>query len=254
MKEKTALITGAASGIGREVVICLANSGYKTFILLDIDEGSLIELKQELEAKLKIVHLVVSDIASCENLKVQLHVALKEVSGLCTVVLSAGIGSENDPEDELTYNRLMDVNFNGACAVVRQVLPHVVDDGSFVFISSIWGILGNRRNTGYCASKHALYGYAKALALDVAARRINVNTVMPAWVDTPMLRKEIEVQARMLNIPSELMLKKAKKKLPFKRFITASEVAEAVKFLASDSASGITAQRLVIDGGVTCGV
>jgi NAD(P)-dependent dehydrogenase (short-subunit alcohol dehydrogenase family) len=90
--------------------------------------------------------------------------------------------------------------------------------------------------------------------LDVAPRKITVNAVLPAWVDTPMLRKEIALNAEKIGVDPEQMLRNAKKKIPLKRLTKSEDVANLIAFLASSEASSITAQSFTIDGGFTCGV
>lgn len=90
----------------------------------------------------------------------------------------------------------------------------MADGGRIVNMSSILGRAGKVRNTAYCASKHGIIGMTKALALDLAPRRITVNAILPAWIDTPMLQGELAAQARIAGITHEQILRNAKKKLP----------------------------------------
>ena len=133
-------------------------------------------------------------------------------------------------------------------------LPWMNRGGRIINIASILGRAGKVRNTGYCASKHGLLGYSKALALELAPQGITVNAVLPGWVETPMLLRELNVQAEAIGSTSQQVLRNARRQLPIKRLVAEDEVAAMVDYLASPQAAAVTAQSLVIDGGFTCGM
>ncbi|MOA12404.1 D-beta-hydroxybutyrate dehydrogenase [compost metagenome] len=170
------------------------------------------------------------------------------------LVNSAGICDENEPEDLDTWHRVIAVNLSGTFYVTALCLPLIPRHGRIVNMASILGRAGKVRNTAYCASKHGIVGMTKALALDLAAQQITVNAILPAWVDTPMLRHELAVQAGMAGLTPEQIQRNAKRKLPLRRFIQSEEVAALVRYLASPEAAGVTAQSLVVDGGAGLGM
>ena len=177
-----------------------------------------------------------------------------QVEYVDVLVNSAGICNENEPEDLHNWHKVISVNLNGTFYVTSLCLALMPDRGRIINMSSILGRAGKVRNTAYCASKHGIVGMTKALALDLASRQITVNAILPAWIDTPMLQGELATQAAIAGLTQEQIVRNAKKKLPMRRFIQSEEVAAMVRYLASPEAGGVTAQSLVIDGGVGLGM
>lgn len=255
-ENKTALISGAGNGIGAATARWLRQHHVSALVLLDVAEDALASLAEELgsgDAPPKIF-CCVADISDRSSLRAALRPAIAAFGRIDILVNSAGIADENEPEQIDIWQRVLNINLHGTYHVTLEALEAMPDGGSVINVSSVLGRAGKRRNTAYCTSKHALLGFTKSLALDLAPRRITVNAVLPAWVDTPMLRHEVGLQADSLGLPSEQLLRNARKQIPLRRFIAADEVASLIGFLASDAAAGITAQSYTIDGGFTCGV
>ncbi|MFJ4194749.1 SDR family oxidoreductase [Pseudomonas sp. NPDC089534] len=252
---RTILITGAAKGIGRAVAEAFAADAGNRLILLDLDlpqlQGWLDAQPQRIRAQVETHRADIADLPAMETLFKALG---KQVAQVDVLVNSAGICNENEPDDLLNWHRVISVNLNGTFYVTSLCLPLMPDGGRIINMSSILGRAGKVRNTAYCASKHGIVGMTKALALDLAPRRITVNAILPAWIDTPMLQGELATQAAMAGLTQEQILRNAKKKLPMRRFIESEEVAAMVSYLASPQAGGVTAQSLVIDGGVGLGM
>jgi 3-hydroxybutyrate dehydrogenase len=169
------------------------------------------------------------------------------------LVNNAGIADENEPEQADIWERVIRINLHGTYYVTCTLLPYLANGGRIINIASILGRAGRRRNTAYSASKHGVLGFTKSLALDLAARRITVNAVLPAWVDTPMLRGELDRQAALLGVDTATLQRNARRNVPIRRLVTAEETAALVVYLASDAAAAITAQGITIDGGFMCG-
>lgn len=250
---RTFLITGAAHGIGRAVAEHFSNDPAHHLILLDRDLTQLQEWTgaQAFAASIETHGVDIADLACVQTLFKDLEARLGFIDVL---VNSAGVCNENEPEDLANWHKVISVNLNGTFYVTSLCLPLLADGGRIINLSSILGRIGKVRNTAYCASKHGIIGMTKALALDLAPRRITVNAILPAWIDTPMLQGELAVQAQIAGISQEQILRSAKKKLPLRRFIQADEVAAMVRYLASPQASGVTAQSLMIDGGAGLGM
>ncbi|WP_085633630.1 SDR family NAD(P)-dependent oxidoreductase [Pseudomonas sp. R16(2017)] len=252
---RTILITGAAKGIGRAVAEAFAADAGNRLILLDLDlpqlQGWLDAQPERIRAQVETHRADIADLPAMETLFKALG---KQVAQVDVLVNSAGICNENEPDDLLNWHRVISVNLNGTFYVTSLCLPLMPDGGRIINMSSILGRAGKVRNTAYCASKHGIVGMTKALALDLASRRITVNAILPAWIDTPMLQGELATQAAMAGLTQEQILRNAKKKLPMRRFIESEEVAAMVSYLASPQAGGVTAQSLVIDGGVGLGM
>ncbi|MFW0758258.1 SDR family NAD(P)-dependent oxidoreductase [Pseudomonas sp. H11T01] len=250
---RTLLITGAAKGIGRAVAENFAADAGNRLILLDLDLPQLQDwvAGQTFAASIETYGADIADLASLQVLFKTLATRLGYVDVL---VNSAGVCDENEPEDLDNWHKVISVNLNGTFYVTSLCLPLMADRGRIINMSSILGRAGKVRNSAYCASKHGIIGMTKALAMDLAPRQITVNAILPAWIDTPMLQGELAAQARIAGISHEQILRNAKKKLPLRRFIQGDEVAAMVRYLASPEAGGVTAQSLMIDGGVGLGM
>ncbi|RVD77149.1 SDR family NAD(P)-dependent oxidoreductase [Pseudomonas koreensis] len=252
---RTILITGAAKGIGRAVAEDFAANGDNHLILLDLDLAQLQtwvdEQQERIKARVETHAANIADLPAMEAFFKQLGTQVRQVDVL---VNSAGICNENEPEDLHNWHKVISVNLNGTFYVTSLCLALMPDRGRIINMSSILGRAGKVRNTAYCASKHGIVGMTKALALDLASRQITVNAILPAWIDTPMLQGELATQAAIAGLTQEQIVRNAKKKLPMRRFIQSEEVAAMVRYLASPEAGGVTAQSLVIDGGVGLGM
>ncbi|MBY8933938.1 SDR family NAD(P)-dependent oxidoreductase [Pseudomonas fluorescens] len=252
---RTILITGAAKGIGRAVAENFAAEAGNRLILLDLDLAELQrwvdEQQEQIKARVETHAANIADLPAMEALFKKLG---SQVEYVDVLVNSAGICNENEPEDLHNWHKVISVNLNGTFYVTSLCLALMPDRGRIINMSSILGRAGKVRNTAYCASKHGIVGMTKALALDLASRQITVNAILPAWIDTPMLQGELATQAAIAGLTQEQIVRNAKKKLPMRRFIQSEEVAAMVRYLASPEAGGVTAQSLVIDGGVGLGM
>ncbi|QHC93805.1 SDR family NAD(P)-dependent oxidoreductase [Pseudomonas sp. M20] len=252
---RTILITGAAKGIGRAVAENFAAEAGNRLILLDLDLAELQRWVDEQQEQIKArVETHAANIADLPAMEAFFKTLGSQVEYVDVLVNSAGICNENEPEDLHNWHKVISVNLNGTFYVTSLCLALMPDRGRIINMSSILGRAGKVRNTAYCASKHGIVGMTKALALDLASRQITVNAILPAWIDTPMLQGELATQAAIAGLTQEQIVRNAKKKLPMRRFIQSEEVAAMVRYLASPEAGGVTAQSLVIDGGVGLGM
>jgi NAD(P)-dependent dehydrogenase (short-subunit alcohol dehydrogenase family) len=249
----TCIVTGAAAGIGRAIAERLGRHEDTRLVLLDRDIDGLRAwvAEQPPQAQTDCHRLDIADRGAVQALFNDLAAQLGEVQVL---VNCAGICDENEPEDIDTFRRVIDVNLHGSFQVTACCLPLMPGPGRIINMASILGRAGKLRNTGYCASKHAIVGMTKGLALDLAPRRITVNAILPAWVDTPMLGRELAAQACSIGLTEQQGRRNAMKRLPLKRFIAGDEIAALVEWLIGPDAGAITAQSLVVDGGVGLGM
>nr|ABW82989.1 putative oxidoreductase [uncultured bacterium pEAF66] len=251
---KVALVTGAGNGIGAAAARLLCERKIHTLILLDLSTAAIDTLATELQGSGTRVLCCSADISDRAALRAALKPIVARTGKIDILVNSAGIADENEPEQEDIWRRVLDVNVHGTYFVTLEALDAMPDGGRIVNVASILGRAGNVRNTAYCTSKHAMLGFTKSLALDVASRKITVNAVLPAWVDTPMLRREMGLQAEKIGAELDQMLRNARKKIPLRSLVQSGEVAAMIGYLVSDAASSVTAQSFTIDGGFTCGV
>lgn len=250
---KTALVTGAASGIGSATARLLCQRGVSRILLSDVASERLAELRRELAQQVEQALDCACDISRGEQLGSTLEPACRALGRIDIVVNSAGVSDDNEPEQSAIWQRVLDTNLNGTYRVTLAALPYVPDGGRIIVVSSILGRAGRVRNTAYAASKHGLLGFTKSLALDLASRRITVNAVLPGLVNTPMLLQHFAAQAALMGVPTEHVLRNARKSMPIRRLVEPVEVAELIGFLASEGAAAVTAQSITIDGGYMCG-
>ena len=248
---KTALVTGAASGIGRAVAIDLARHGAKV-LCADLNE-------RDGEAAAREIPKAVfqrADVSSRDDCRALVERATREWGGVDILVNNAGLQHvspvEEFPEDR--WEQLLKIMLFGAFYLTRYAIPHMYERGwgRIVNVSSVHGLVASPYKSAYIAAKHGLNGFTKAIALEAADKGVTVNAVCPSYVRTPLVEKQIADQARVNGITEaavirDIMLAPA----AIKRLLEPEEVAGYVTFLASDAAAGITGAVQVIDCGWT---
>ena len=241
---KTALVTGAASGIGAACARRLAAQGIGRLLLVDRDVDRLSALKLDCEA----VRLAgdVSDEGLWDRFE-------GEITSLDYAVLNAGIaGGGLLPQTSLEdWRRLMSVNLDGTFLSLRSTLRRIADGGSIVLTASIAGLKGEPGAASYAVSKAAVIQLAKVAAKEFAPRGVRINAIAPAGVDTPIwddldFFKSLVAQTGSREAAMAAM---AKVSSPLGRIATPEEIAGQIGFLLSDAAGLITGTVLVSDGG-----
>jgi NAD(P)-dependent dehydrogenase (short-subunit alcohol dehydrogenase family) len=242
---RRAVVTGGGRGIGRAVAAALTRSGYTVVVL-----GTSAEPLEQAVAAGDAASWRLADVADAAMLTAALE-------GLDADVLVANAGiAESAPfakSDLAHFRRHMAVNFEGVVTATQAVLPGMIARGfgRIIAIASVAGLKGYPYVTAYCASKHAVVGFTRALAQEVAKTGVTVNAVCPGYVETDMVRRGIaKVAERTGRDPGEVAAKFYRGN-PLDRFITAEEVAGAVLWLASDAAAGVNGQGIAVDGGET---
>jgi 2-keto-3-deoxy-L-fuconate dehydrogenase len=242
LKDKVAVVTGAASGIGEAIARVFAQAGARVFVA-DLKEEEGRKVAREIGGE--FVRLDVGDARSCEE--------VGRSVGRCDVLVNnAGIGHVGTilttaAED---LDRLYGVNVKGVDHMCRVFAPGMVERkaGAIVNLASIGGIVGVRDRYAYCMSKFAVVGLTKSMALDLAEYKVRVNCICPGRVETPF------VQERLKEYPDP---KKAYEEMAgtqiLKRMGRPEEIAAAALYLASDEASFVTGSALIIDGGFSVG-
>ncbi len=239
---KTAIITGAAGGIGAAVTKRLHAQGAK-LVISGTRQEKLDALKKELGAGDEIT-AITCNLGDKEAVKDFAAAAQEALGGKVDIVVNnAGItkdGLAMRMSDE-DWQSVLDVNLTSSFVLIRSLLRGMMKakSGAIVNISSIVGVMGNPGQANYVASKAGLIGMTKALAQEVASRGITVNAVAPGFIATPMTEALNDAQKEALYA-----------KIPMERFGTPEDIASAVEFLVSDNASYITGQTLHINGGM----
>lgn len=256
MGPSTALITGAASGIGAAVALAAAREGVNV-AALDVDHAGVEQVAAEArQAGAARVLGLIADVSDEVAVEQALTRCEREL-GLPTAVLAnAGIEC-NGPPHELpldTWRRQLDVNLTGAFLIVKHTIGRMVSvgaAGSVVCTSSpaaFFGFAGGG-NAAYAASKGGVSAMVRSLAVDYAKAGVRVNAVVPGVIDTPLLTCALPEDRR--GAAHEQIVAKSAVEIPAGRLGTAQEVAAAVLWLWSDAASYVTGSHLAVDGGLT---
>ena len=242
-EHKTAVVTGAGSGIGRATAQALAREGAHV-IVADIDGASGEASAAALRAQGHRVTFMRVDMTDAVSIEA-FAVAVQSQCGPIDVLVNAAGWGRNAPFVEGTpdfWNKLVALNFVGPMTLAKALLPAMIEraSGKIVNIASDAGRVGSLGETVYSGAKGGLIAFTKSLARETARYRINVNCVCPGPTDTPL----------MAAVPDKVKdaLIKA---IPFRRLGKAEEVADAVLFFASDRAAYITGQVLSVSGGLT---
>jgi len=252
-KGKNVVITGAAGGIGKGISKAFAKEGAK-IALIDFDEKNLKEFSEELSSNNYYVKDYILDVRKeAEVIKVISRV-LKDFNKIDILVNSAGVSTMNYfwkfTEEEWDF--VLDVNLKGVWLVTKHITPHMIErkKGKIVNISSMGGKRAGKFFAHYNASKFGVIGLTQAAALELAPYGINVNSVCPGWVKTPMQDREIVWDAKIRNLkdPKDV-IKGYIQRTPLNRLCYPEDVANVVLFLASDSANFMTGQAINITGG-----
>lgn len=240
--DKIALITGASRGIGRAIARRMAKEGYAVCINYIEREDKALELKAELEAQGHRAMIYRADVADREQVNAMVAAVKAEFGGVSLLVSNAGVAGQclfQDVSDEM-WDRYFNVNVRGAFNCAQAVLPDMIHEkaGNIVTISSMWGLRGASCEVVYSATKAALIGLTKSLAMELAPSGIRVNCVAPGVVDTDMLSA----------LPRDVMDSLADM-TPMGRLGKPEDIAGAVAFFAGAESGFITGQVLTADGG-----
>ncbi len=238
-----AIVTGASQGIGKKIALVLAENGAKVVVADISDKVS--EVCSEIEQMGSKCITITMDVTDFETVKKKISEIKRKLSRVDILVNNAGIYPQQTFVDMTIddWNKVLNVNLNGVFHCVKAVAPFMIDQkyGKIVNIASIAGTtVGFPALTHYSASKAAIAGFTKALALEFASFGINVNAIAPGPILTPTTKtgnKELEEQT--------------KRAIPLGRWGQPQDIANLVAFLVSDKASFITGQCIVADGGYT---
>ena len=247
LKDRTAVVTGGASGIGRAITQALAREGARVAVL-DLDEGGARETAAAIERSggSAAAHRIdITDVGAVDG---AIDAVAARWGGLHVLVNCAGWDKpmpfvETTPE---FWDKILAVNLRGPLACTRAALRHMIkaDYGKIVTIASDAGRVGSTGEAVYSAAKGGLIAFTKTVAREVARHHINVNCVCPGPSDTPLFQKEFAEK-------SPKLAESLKRVIPWGRLGVPDDVAPAVVFLASDDAGFITGQTLSVSGGLT---
>ena len=235
------LVTGSSRGIGQAIALQLAQSGFDVTVHARSRQQEAEQVVQQIQALGQESHVLMFDVNDRENVMQLLEQDVAEHGAFYGVVLNAGLtrdGAFPALTDE-DWDEVVSTSLNGFYNVLKPLMMPMIrlkKGGRIVTLSSVSGIMGNRGQVNYSAAKAGLIGATKALALELAKRKITVNCVAPGLIETEMVSEEVKEHAL--------------KMIPMQRMGQVEEVAKVVKFLCSDDASYITRQVISVNGGL----
>lgn len=255
MSGKRVLITGAAKGIGFEIASAFLEEGARVAIL-DFDKTALEHALDRLGGAGPDRIGVACDVTDEAALNLAVNQVIEQFGGLDVLVNNAGFQHvapiEDFPSD--CFRALLDIMLVAPFLIIKQVFPVMKRQkgGRIINLASINGLVGFSGKAGYNSAKHGVIGLTKVAALEGAEYGITVNALCPGYVDTEMVRGQLNDLARTRGVPLEKVLEEVIYPLvPQKRLLESREVADYCLFLASGRGRGITGQAVVIDGGYT---
>ena len=248
----TVLVTGGGRGIGRAIALAFAEPG-STVAIAARTRAQLEATGSEIARRGGRPVLLTVDVRDESSVDRGFRELRETTGALDVLVNNAGVGGGEPVEkaDPGDWRRVLDTNIFGTFLVTRQAIPLLRDGGRVINMSSVLGRFGVPGYTAYCASKHAVIGFTRALALELVKRHITVNALCPGWVETDMSVQGMQLGANAMGITFEQFKDRAIERVPIGRIIQPEEVAGLVTFLASPQASAITGQTYNICGGQT---
>ncbi len=254
LKERVAIITGGGTGIGRATALLFAAEGAKVVIAAR-RMSKLNDVVHEIEAAGGSAMAVQADIGDERQIKRIFEESIKAYNKIDILVNNSATGHAETEVAELKteeFTKVVEVNLIGTMICCREALKHMIKQksGSIVNISSVAGVYGHPTISGYGSSKAGIIGLTKTLAMEVGKYNIRVNSISPAGTETDMFGEFINAKSRELGISREEVLKRITDPYySLRRIAQPEEQAKAILFMASDDASAVTGQNLIVDCG-----
>ncbi|MDD5436023.1 MAG: 3-oxoacyl-[acyl-carrier-protein] reductase [Candidatus Omnitrophica bacterium] len=242
LKDKVAIVTGGARGIGREIALLFAKEGANVG-LCDVNADALALTQKEIEALGRLAITGVVDVTKSDQVETFTQKTLDKFGKIDILVNNAGITRDGllVRMSESDWDAVLAVNLKGAFNCIKAVSKIMMKqrDGRIVNMASIIGIMGNAGQANYAASKGGLIALTKTVAKELSSRNVRANAIAPGFIQTDMTAKLSD------NVKSEML-----KFVPLAKFGTVQDVANLALFLASDNSSYITGQVIQVDGGM----
>ncbi|WP_262745227.1 3-hydroxybutyrate dehydrogenase [Clostridioides difficile] len=255
VKDKVVFVTGAASGIGKQIAESFLKNGAKV-MFSDINQEALNNTITELQKKGYDCMSVKCDVTKEEEINHAIDKTVEKYGRLDILINNAGLQHvsmiEDFPTDKFEF--MIKIMLTAPFIATKKAFPIMKKQGfgRIINMASINGVIGFAGKAAYNSAKHGLIGLTKVAALEAADSGITVNALCPGYVDTPLVRGQFNDLSKTRNIPLENVLEEVLYPLvPQKRLLDVQEIADYAMFLASDTAKGITGQACLLDGGYT---
>lgn len=239
LEDKTAIVTGASTGIGRAIAERYVEEGANV-VIADIQDEDGKQAADEIGCTYK--HCDVSDTSEVEQV---IEETVEEYGGLDIIVNNAGIGAASALEemDEDEWEQVLAVNLTGVKNCSKAALPHLKEsEGTIINIASIYGLVAGPGATAYATAKGGVVNFTRSVAVDYAEANVRVNAICPGFVETPMTDEMLEDESFYHFVQNET---------PMNRVADPDEIAGVAAFLASEDASYMTGAMIPVDGGWT---
>ena len=247
LKDKVAIITGGASGIGKATAILFAEHGAKV-VVADIDEQGANETLADIHDAGNAAIYVQTDVTISDNTERMVTETVNTYGKLDILLSSAGIAMRLPVADlpEEDWHRCLDVNLTGVYLCAKAAIPAMRENGggSIINLSSIYGLVGADVRAAYVASKGGVTNLTRGMALDYAEENIRINCICPGFVETPLVAGVVKTPQEYRNLAD---------RHPMRRLAQPEEIAYGALYLASDESAFVTGIALPIDGGYTAG-
>jgi 3-hydroxybutyrate dehydrogenase len=254
LKDKSAIITGAASGIGKEIAMVFAREGAKIAVA-DVNKQAADAAAAEIDAGGGTAIGIAMDVTDEKAVNDGVSAVVAAFGGVDILISNAGIQIVH-PLEEFTYaewKKLMAIHVDGAFLTTRACLPHMYASGrggSVIYMGSVHSKEASLLKAPYVTAKHGLIGLAKVVAKEGAKHGVRANVICPGFVRTPLVDKQIPEQARTLGISEEEVIKDVMlKETVDGEFTTVADVAEVALLFASFPSNALTGQSLVVSHG-----
>ena len=250
LAERVAFVTGASRGIGEAIARRFAAEGARV-ALAARDNAACQRIASDIAAAGGEAIAISCDVTLPASVADAIAGSVARWHRLDVLVNNAGLGGATplDDPDDARWNAILATNVTATFRVTRQAAPFLPEGGRVINMSSVLGRFGVPGFSAYCASKHAVIGLTRALALELAPRKITVNAICPGWVETEMAREGFRRIGKRSAEAEQEGRDAAAKMAPLGRVLDPGEIAGMAAYLASDDARSITGQAIVVDGG-----
>jgi ketoreductase len=250
--DRVAVVTGGSRGIGKAIARAFAEQGAKV-VLCSRDAAATRQAADEISPGGGRVLAFRADVTDLGEVRSLVRDVVTRWGQIHILVNNAGMNARIpiDADDEDRWLQVLHSSVLGTYYVTREVLRHMPSHGGgrVINISSILGKFGVAGYTAYCAAKHGIVGFTRALALEVASRGITVNAICPGWTETEMAAQGMRETAAIMGISGEDFRRQALAAVPIQRILDPMEIAYLAVYLATDASSGMTGQSINLCGG-----